>query len=63
MINNLLLTFINPGVVAEQPYGFSESGVFRIPSAGDLAGFLDYIKELPLAPKPEVSNPKLWFSC
>jgi hypothetical protein len=63
LINNLLLTFINPGVVAEQPYGFSESGVFRIPLAGDLAGFLEYIKELPLAPKPEVSDTKIGFSC
>ncbi|XP_024523426.1 dynein heavy chain 1, axonemal [Selaginella moellendorffii] len=54
LINNLLLIFINPNVVETSQYFFSPSGVFRVPEASNVNQFLAYIKELPLAPKPEI---------
>ena len=36
-------------------YAFSESGIFRVPEeAVDCATYLEYIRQLPLAPRPEI---------
>ncbi|XP_024377701.2 uncharacterized protein [Physcomitrium patens] len=54
-INTLLLTFITPLVVESEGYKFSNSGIFRVPKdVATVSGYLNYIRELPLAPKPEI---------
>ncbi|KAJ7552868.1 hypothetical protein O6H91_06G073600 [Diphasiastrum complanatum] len=54
LMNNLLLKFINSQIITEPRYNFSESGIFNIPEVNTVSGFLNYIRELPLAPKPEI---------
>ena len=41
-------------IIVETKHSFSESGVYIIPDATNVNGFAAYIKELPLAPKPEI---------
>ena len=41
-------------IIVETKHSFSESGVYLIPDATNVNGFAAYIKELPLAPKPEI---------
>lgn len=35
-------------------YKFSDSGIFKVPEASNVSGYLAYIRELPLAPRPEI---------
>ena len=53
LINMLLETFINEGVI-EEGYKFSPSGVFAINDAVELKDYLAYISQLPIAPAPEI---------
>jgi dynein heavy chain len=48
-----LATYISDSVL-EKGYTFSESGTYYCPDSENAQGFLDYIKELPLYPHPEV---------
>eukprot|EP01018_Ginkgo_biloba_P007203 Gb_07977 [translate_table: standard] len=54
LMNNLLLQFVNPQVITTPNYKFSDSGVYHVPEATNVGSFLAYVKELPLAPKPEI---------
>ena len=55
LMNNLLITFCNEGVVGSG-YHFSPSGVYQTASeeADTQGAFLDIIRELPIVPKPEI---------
>jgi dynein heavy chain len=35
-------------------YQFSESGIFKVPEANNVNSYMAYIRELPLAPRPEI---------
>jgi len=52
LIKSILSRFVNPGIL-EEGYKFSESGLYFSPPAGNQEDYLNYIKELPLNPKPE----------
>ena len=48
-------SFICREVVEDDSYKFSESGLYYAPADSDSqAGYLDYVKTLPLNPRPEV---------
>ncbi|CAG9466771.1 unnamed protein product [Pedinophyceae sp. YPF-701] len=53
LINTLVENFINPGVV-EDSYKFSPSGIYRSIDASTVRSYLEYIKELPINPAPEI---------
>jgi len=44
----------NPEMVEDDEYRFSPSGAYYAPPAGGYQGYLDYIKQLPIIPTPEV---------
>lgn len=47
--------FVEIQVVETEGYHFSESGIFRVPEGvSNVNGYLAYIRELPLAPRPEI---------
>jgi len=50
----LLSIFYNEKVVTTDEYKVSPSGTYYIPIHGDYDNFVDYIRELPLLPHPEV---------
>nr|AML30859.1 axonemal inner arm dynein heavy chain 3 [Marsilea vestita] len=54
LMNNLLHKFIIPEVIVSTKYSFSESGVYYVPDATNVNTFVQYVKELPLVPKPEI---------
>ncbi|KAG0617480.1 hypothetical protein M758_5G192300 [Ceratodon purpureus] len=54
-MNTLLMTFIIPPLVETEGFCFSPSGIFRVPEGvANVNGYLGYIRELPLAPRPEI---------
>nr|PNR26425.1 hypothetical protein PHYPA_031000 [Physcomitrium patens] len=54
-MNTLLMTFVTREIVETKGYKFSESGIFAVPEGiTTLNGYLGYIRELPLTPKPEI---------
>ncbi|KAL2653916.1 hypothetical protein R1flu_022044 [Riccia fluitans] len=54
LINTLLQIFVTQEVINEKGHKFSESGIFAVPDVSNVNGFLNYCKEIPLAPKPEI---------
>lgn len=55
LLMSLLSTFICKEVILDDNYKFSESGLYFSPAdMDDQAGYLDYVKSLPLNPRPEV---------
>jgi dynein heavy chain len=55
LLMSLLSTFICKEVVYDKDFRFSESGVYFAPEdCEDQSGYLDYVRTLPLNPKPEV---------
>ena len=55
LLMSLLSTFICEDVVLNDEFKFSESGQYYAPmDSEDQNGYLDYIKNLPLNPRPEV---------
>ena len=53
LINNLLETFCNENLLMDG-YQFSDSGVYKIPEAGNIKEYCSFIKDLPIAPHPEI---------
>ena len=53
LIETILEVYINPQILDES-YKFSESGTYFAPPSGDLEDYIDYIKSMPLKPRPEV---------
>ena len=55
LLNSLLSTFINKQVVVDDTYKFSESGLYFSPGFQEnQSGYMEFIKSLPLNPRPEV---------
>ncbi|CAF0812221.1 unnamed protein product [Brachionus calyciflorus] len=55
LLMSILNKFINRNVVEDENYKFSESGLYYAPGDSDTQqGYLDYVKQLPLNPRPEV---------
>jgi dynein heavy chain len=55
LLMSLLSTFICEDVVSNDDFKFSESGQYYAPAdCEDQNGYLDYVKNLPLNPRPEV---------
>lgn len=52
LIKTILATFINENVLTVG-HKFSESGIYYSLNPGDKEDYLDYIKQMPLNPKPE----------
>jgi dynein heavy chain len=52
LISCILRRYLNPGIL-EDGYKFSDSGLYTSIHAGEKDEYLDYIKTLPLNPKPE----------
>ena len=53
LINNLLETFCNENLLMDG-YQFSDSGVYKIPEAGNIKEYCSFNKDLPIAPHPEI---------
>ncbi|KAH8941010.1 hypothetical protein BDL97_14G015200 [Sphagnum fallax] len=53
-MNTLLLTFIRNEICETSGYQFSDSGIFKVPEASNVNSYMAYIRELPLAPRPEI---------
>ena len=52
---SLLSTFVIEDIVTKESYKFSESGIYYAPKDGDSQNhYIDYVKNLPMNPKPEV---------
>ena len=43
-------------IVKDDKYAFSPSKMYYAPTHGDYQAYLDYIRELPLVPHPEVRS-------
>ena len=54
LINNLLYRFCNEDVANMDGYSFSDSGTYKVPAMENIADCKNYIKSLPLVPRPEV---------
>jgi dynein heavy chain len=55
LLMSLLSTFVIEDIVTKETYKFSESGIYYAPKDGDSQNhYIDYIKSLPMNPKPEV---------
>ncbi|EGD83038.1 dynein heavy chain 2 [Salpingoeca rosetta] len=54
LLGSLLSIFYTPEVVHDDDYRFSPSGIYYAPPKGSYQEYLDYIKQLPQAPNPEV---------
>lgn len=55
LLMSLLSSFINTDVVNSDEYKFSESGLYFSPAfMEEQSGYLEYVKTLPLNPRPEV---------
>jgi len=54
LISSILWTYINPDVVTTPNYKFSKSGIYFSPPSGDAEDYMEFIKNLPLNPDPEV---------
>jgi len=52
LISTILERYMNPGIL-EDGYKFSESGLYTSVPVGERDDYLEYIKSLPLNPKPE----------
>jgi len=52
LISTILERYINPGIL-EDRYKFSESGLYTSIPVGEREDYLEYIRTLPLNPKPE----------
>jgi dynein heavy chain len=53
LMNNLLLNYINPEVITDA-FSFSPSGTYKSPKAQNVAEFFEFIKTMPMVPKPEI---------
>jgi len=53
LISTILRTYMTPGTLRDGHH-FSESGIYYSPPAADQLDYLNYIKDLPLNPSPEV---------
>ncbi|KAJ3039074.1 Dynein heavy chain 7, axonemal [Rhizophlyctis rosea] len=51
---NLLTTYYCPAIVDDNNYRFSPSGTYYAPAKGKYENYLDYIRQLPLNPNPEI---------
>ena len=54
LINNLLYRFCNEDVANMDGYSFSDSGTYKVPAMENIGDCKNYIKSLPLVPRPEV---------
>ena len=54
LLGSLLSIFYNQDVVSDDTYRFSPSGTYFAPPKGSYQDYLDYIKQLPPTPHPEV---------
>ena len=55
MLLSLLSTFVIEEIVTDDSYKFSESGIYYAPKDGETQStYIDYIRSLPMNPKPEV---------
>ena len=54
LINNLLYRFCNEDVSNMDGYSFSDSGTYKVPAMENIGDCKNYIKSLPLVPRPEV---------
>lgn len=50
----LLDIFVSQGIITDSNYKFSASGMYYSPDQCDYEGFVEYIRNLPLIPDPEV---------
>lgn len=54
LLNDLLERFVNPKVVEEDSYQFSESGIYYCPNVDSVSQIQEYVESLPIVPKPEI---------
>lgn len=54
LISSILWTFINADVINIPNYKFSKSGIYFSPPSGDAEDYMEFIKNFPLNPDPEV---------
>jgi len=54
LLLSLLRIFYDKCILEDENYKFSPSGVYYAPPDGEYQSYMDYIRELPLVPDPEV---------
>jgi dynein heavy chain len=55
LLMSLLSIFVNSDIVNKDNYKLSESGTYKVPPTAESQNdFIDYIRTLPMNPKPEV---------